>query len=105
MNMYRQGDVFILAYEGEVPSAATVVDRDQNRIVLAYGEVTGHAHAIHDAGAELLSVPDLDDRFLRIMSGVELRHEEHDTITLPAGTYIVRQQREYSPQEIVRVAD
>ncbi len=106
MKTYRQGDVLILETTA-APTGAVEVPRDKGRIVLAYGEVTGHAHAIHDGSATLLSAPGTDDRFLRIMdaSGVELRHEEHATITLPPGDYIVRTQREYTPQAIVRVAD
>lgn len=104
---YFQGDVAIIPV-ANVPKNAQPVPRDNKRIVLAYGEVTGHAHAILDREAELYSVPDTEDRFLRIMaaSGVELKHEEHATITLPQGNYIVRQQREYVAPEIERrVAD
>jgi hypothetical protein len=93
-----------------IPAAAkTEVPRDNGRIVLAYGEVTGHAHAIHDSGAVLLAAPDTEDRFLRIMdaSGVSLTHEEHATIALPPGDYIVRRQREYTSADMepIRVAD
>lgn len=108
MTLYRQGDVLIVATKS-IPAAAKPVDRDNGSIVLAYGEVTGHAHAIADEGAVLLAASDTEDRFLRIMatSGVELKHEEHATITLPAGDYIVRRQREYTSADMapIRVAD
>ena len=106
MTIYRQGDVLIVAADS-IPAAATEVDRDKGRIVLAYGEVTGHAHAIHDSGALLLAAPGTEDRFLRIMAAVELQHEEHATITLPPGDYIVRIQREYTSADMapIRVAD
>lgn len=108
MNIYRQGDVMIVA-ASSIPAAAKPVDRDNGRIVLAYGEVTGHAHAIADQRAVLLATPDTEDRFLRIMgaSGVDLEHEEHATITLPPGDYIVRRQREYTAADMapIRVAD
>lgn len=99
---YRQGDVGLVRVQ-HVPADVTPVPRDAGRIVLAYGEVTGHAHAIVDEAAELV-VTDTNERFLRIMngSGVELRHEEHATITLPPGNYRVVQQREYLAPEIVR---
>jgi hypothetical protein len=106
MLMFRQGDVLVFSVE-VIPESVTPVARDAGRIVLAYGEVTGHAHAIMDRDAELLAASTTDDRFLRIMSAVELRHEEHATITLPPGNYIVRRQREYSAKDMapVRVAD
>src|SRR3990167_910501 len=43
----RQGDVY-LAVVDELPKGATKVVLPKGRIVLAYGEVTGHAHAIYE---------------------------------------------------------
>ncbi len=109
MTIYRQGDVLLVAINSIPANARTEVARDNGRIVLAYGEVTGHAHAIHDTEAVLLAAPDTEDRFLRIMdaSGVELTHEEHATIALPPGDYLVRRQREYTSADMapIRVAD
>jgi hypothetical protein len=91
--IYRQGDVLLRAVES-IPEAATPVDRDAGRIVLAYGEVTGHAHAIAapEAEATLLSVSD-NERFLRLVADVDVVHEEHATVHLPAGNYAVIRQR------------
>jgi hypothetical protein len=102
----RQGDVFVF----EAPPSAkplAPIARDNGRIVLAYGEVTGHAHAIHDRDAELFALANTDDRFLRIMSQSYITHEEHSTISLPPGDYIVRRQREYTSadQAPLQVAD
>ena len=44
---YRQGDVLILRVNS-VPDGLKVEPRDNGRVILAYGEVTGHAHAIAD---------------------------------------------------------
>jgi len=103
---YRQGDVWIESVNA-VPYGAAEVVPDRGRVVLAYGEVTGHAHAIvATPSLRLLAVPGLDDRFLEIGGdGAELRHEEHATIPLPPGLYCVRHQREYNPEAIRRVAD
>ena len=96
---YRQGDVLLIAVDA-IPGRAVPVPRDQGEIVLAYGEVTGHRHAITEPRAELLALPDqeIEHRFLRIV-GVQARllHEEHDTITVPPGSYQVVRQREYVP--------
>jgi hypothetical protein len=91
---YRQGDVLLI---GEAAAKGEQVSRDDGRIVLAYGEVTGHAHAIVSEDAELLQ--DLESRFLRVLAegGVDLIHEEHATITIPQGDYRVVIQREYTP--------
>ena len=44
-------------------------------------------------------------RILVARAPVVLRHEEHAEIHLPAGTYRVTRQREYSPGELSLVAD
>jgi hypothetical protein len=107
--MFRQGDVLLIPTES-IPDDAQLVARDNERIVLAYGEATGHAHAILEQEAKLFALTDseVDDRFLHITSsiGADLVHEEHSTIHLPRGDYIVRRQREYEPQAAPRtVAD
>ncbi len=102
--MFRQGDVLLIPTPHRRSRTAKPVARDAGRIVLAYGEVTGHAHAIGDALAELFE--ERDGRlYLRATSVVTLRHEEHDAITIPRGTYRVVRQREYSPEAIRQVAD
>lgn len=94
---YRQGDVFLESFDGEVKSLPhKVVPRDGGRVVLAYGEATGHAHAVEEAEAELIEL-ESGERFLVTPRGISLRHEEHDTIHLPPGTYRVVRQREYVP--------
>ena len=101
--MYRQGDVFLQRVEKSVRGLAEV-PRENGAIVLAHGELTGHAHAIHAKNARLLT--DGADRFLRVVRRtVALTHEEHAPITLPPGVYRVVRQREYHPQEIRTVAD
>jgi hypothetical protein len=105
MTQYRQGDVFIESATG-IPKGARPVARVQGRIILAEGEVTGHTHAVLDREAELHSVSDQVDFWLRVgTGGAQVVHEEHGVITLPPGDYRVRRQREYAPGEIRRVAD
>ena len=114
MEQIAQGDVFIRRID-ELPDDLVAVRRDNGRIVLAYGEVTGHAHAIVSADAELLVAPSrspedevLNVRFLRVMaaSGVDVQHEEHAAVHLAPGLYEIRQQREWTDaEEPLRVAD
>ena len=103
---YRQGDVLITRVRA-IPKGADPKARDAGRVVLAHGEVTGHAHAIMDTAATLFSL--LDDQreelFLEVDGTVTLRHEEHAPVEIPAGKYRVTHQREYTPAEIRRVAD
>jgi hypothetical protein len=100
---FRQGDVLLVALdEAAVPDNLERVPHAPGRIVLAEGEVTGHAHAVHAPGAQLLHRHGAEDeRLLRLAEPADLVHEEHATIPLPAGTYRIVIQREYVPAEIV----
>lgn len=59
LNQFRQGDVLLqrVGDVGELPEGLVPVARDRGRVVLAYGEVTGHAHALLDPNAELVERP------------------------------------------------
>lgn len=99
--MVRQGDVLLVETEAAIPKTATEVKRDGGQVVLAYGEVTGHSHAIADEAAVLFALAD-GSRMLRATKRVVLRHEEHAKIELPAANYRVVIQREYVPNELPR---
>lgn len=101
---FRQGDVLLSQVE-EIPTDVREVVRDSGRIILAYGEVTGHAHAISapDSEATLLSTGE-NERFLRLVAEVALEHEEHTTLSIPAGMYRVVQQREWADADDGHVA-
>lgn len=102
---YRQGDVLLKRVDHDIPTDAKPVDwSHENRVVLAYGEVTGHAHAIGLTFASMFSTA-AGKRFLNVKEGAELTHEEHATITPQPGIYEVIQQREYTPEAIRNVAD
>ena len=104
MFMIRQGDVLVCEIK-EIPTAAKMVAQDAGRVILAYGEVTGHAHAIHNR-ATMFRADEGLGTFLQVEAGgADLVHEEHATIALPAGTYQVVIQREYSPEAIRNVQD
>jgi hypothetical protein len=118
----RQGDVALLPVAA-MPADCIEMPLDKGRIVLAYGEVTGHAHAIADhdqaahiaaaaaeiadaaiARARLWRAPN-GERYLEVREPVTLRHEEHTAHTIPPGIYKLPQQVEYTPAQLRRVAD
>ena len=77
-------------------------------VVLADGEMTGHAHRII-ANAVSGSV-DVDGQlYVEVHAEkAEVVHPEHDTLTLPPGAYCVVRQREYeagSPRRERRIRD
>lgn len=104
---FRQGDVGITRLAA-LPANVVPVE-NTGRIVLAYGEVTGHAHALAVNEAQEFTFAEAGGvvrRFLQVFDkGATVRHEEHADIPLPVGFYEVLQQKEYHPSEIRRVAD
>jgi hypothetical protein len=103
--IYRQGDVLIVSVK-EFPANLDPVERENGRVVLAHGEVTGHAHAIEGEGAALFRAPKLMAVFITITGGpAALEHQEHDPMVIPPGVYRVIRQRKYAPEEIRNVAD
>jgi hypothetical protein len=104
--MYRQGDVLIVPVE-RIPDGVETIACNDSRVVLAHGEATGHAHAIRDDRAALFRDRRLATVFLSVCGDapVALEHDEHATIALPPGAYLVVRQREYHPQADRHVAD
>jgi len=121
----RQGDILIVMVR-ELPVGATPRQRTGRGVVLAEGEVTGHAHYItgkrvmhYDApnaaaaARQLLADVGLTVEFesatraafLDVEEAATVCHEEHGAIVLPPGKYVVVTQREYTPERIVNVGD
>ncbi|MET7638573.1 hypothetical protein [Streptomyces sp. NPDC005438] len=108
--MYRQGDVLVVPLaEDDVPSHAEEAPgqpRDaRGRMVLALGEVTGHAHAVVGAGRLIRDSGPFGAALLHLPTGGRLVHEEHAAIPLPRGWFRVIRQREYVPGSVRVVAD
>ena len=103
---YRQGDVLLCA-RAEIPVTATPVSGDDDRVIVAFGELTGHAHAFAAHHARLFRDEPSGRSFVAIAKGgAALLHEEHDPIHVPEGRYELIRQREYATQQQPRyVAD
>ena len=98
-NTNKAGDNYpIVNYTGQTNTKA----------VFAFGEVTGHTHRVEmsdmlkDAGVSLhmdynrKAGVDVPNAFEIHNESVELQHEEHDTVTLPPGNYVVKIVREFN---------
>lgn len=90
----RQGDVLLLPVDVAPPDGIEAL----SQIVLAEGEVTGHAHRLSGA---VLEWQDGVNRYVRAVSDgpATLGHEDHDptpaAVVWPGQTYRVVQQREW----------
>ena len=76
------------------------------RIVLAEGEVTGHAHVITDVKNVNFYEND-GKKYIDVLAPANLTHEEHNTLVIPVGYYEIDQVKEYDPfeEEIRKVRD
>lgn len=81
----RQGDV-MLRKVAAMTSGAVEQKPTARGVVLAEGEVTGHAHRIFK-GAVMFMDTGSGRSFVQIKEPAELTHEEHDTIPLAPGIY------------------
>lgn len=107
----RQGDVLLIKVAA-LPKKVREKARDAHgRLVLEYGEVTGHAHAVLEPNAKLYDVLDEAERIVGQALVVEegspaiLVHEEHDSHVLEPGVYRRFYQVEYDGEEERRVTD
>lgn len=101
---YRQGDVGLRLLSSKPTGTAKPIARENGRIILAHGEVTGHAHGIDSPDCAMEEIAGLT--VLEVNAAMAaLTHEEHGTIEIPQGVYEVVIQKEYSPEAIRNVAD
>lgn len=99
MQPIRQGDVILVPAQ---PIATP--NKRLSHLTLAEGEVTGHKHQISNGAAELYEQDGI--LYLQVLSSTAtLSHEEHQSIAILQGTWLIRIQREYEPQGWRYVAD
>ena len=106
---YRQGDVALVFCQIDIlPAGAKEIKPEARGIVLAHGEVTGHAHRIDVPKKERHKVRYWDagaERYLQVLEQVTLKHEEHGAVILDKGIYRQAFQVEDFGIEVRRVAD
>ncbi len=104
MTVLRQGDVALIRV-GSLPVGCSEVLPDHGRIILAFGERTGHSHAVYGVTQEAPKVRLWSagaERFLQVLARCELVHEEHSAATLEPGTYLLPGQFEHTEEHTVR---
>jgi hypothetical protein len=98
-----QGDINFIKVS-KIPDGAKTVKKTERGYVLAEGEATGHAHTIKD-DVELYEVNGV--LYMRNSKSVDVRHEEHHTVTVEPGEWKIGITREYDylKDEERKVAD
>lgn len=104
MKIYRHGDVLIKPID-KLPSNLT--KKKDN--ILAYGEATGHNHQLVELELGSLEVYQSKEGkiYFRADKPVQLQHQEHKTITIDPGSFIIDIERERDPftENINKVID
>lgn len=103
---WRHGDLSFHLIEN---NESGEILKHNGSFTLALGETTFHKHVI--------TVPNIDDMIvqrtadggliLTLKADGQISHEEHKTITIPKGTYRMKNEREYNYYELAsqRVID
>lgn len=96
----RQGDILFIRVD------ALPADLQKSKdLIVAHGEVTGHAHRVKMAAGVSLLEDAAGSKFVEAETGWEITHDEHGPIQFEAGKWETRRQREYSPEAIRKVID
>jgi hypothetical protein len=107
MGVIRQGDVLLVRVKA-IPKDAVAQEIKGNKVILALGEATGHHHRFEfmDKSHNVKLYQTVGGaRYLDVSAPSDLLHEEHSTAKVPAGKWLLPSQVEYTPKELVRVAD
>jgi len=102
MNIYRHGDLLIR----QVDSLPKVKSLKTN--ILAEGEFTGHKHALLTMEREPIDIlSDGNMAYISIKDKAMITHQEHRTIEIEPGDYVIVHEREFDPfsEKIRQVRD
>lgn len=95
MEHIRHGDVLLTKVE-ELPQGQVIKHSGQH--VLAWGEVTGHAHRLTVKDRKDLKVVVKDGiTYMSLTVSAPLTHEEHKRLEVPSGVWKMTFEREYDP--------
>ncbi len=104
--LIRQGDVLVMPCKA-IPASAVQVEDEGGRLILAYGESTGHSHSIALHPRIAMFRDDASGGRLYIKNDVPaaLTHQEHSTLEIAPGMHEIRVQRTMKSGAARRVAD
>ena len=109
MKSFRQGDVAGIQIDKLPSGCVEVPPTKEGKIILAWGEKTLHHHRVEGVTQEAPKVRLWSagaERFLQVLARSELSHEEHSTVVLEPGIYLLPGQYEMNCEhEVRRVAD
>ena len=93
MKLYRHGDCFLKEVD-TIPAKVKKI----GGTTIAKGEITGHHHTFRGNQVQILETPE-QQKYIDVNQDSALEHQEHDTITVKKGKYILLMEREINPIE------
>ena len=98
----NQGDVLLVPVSPKSVPEGKPIPTENGRVILAHGEVTGHAHAFTNPQDLNFIINEQGLRFLQVKAKSTLKHEEHFHLDVEPGWYEVITPVEYQPNELPR---
>lgn len=96
LRQIRQGDIYLEAVDVKPPAGAAVC----NYVILAEGEITGHAHVVE--APTIVEWSAAEQRYIRVLGDQPgtISHADHDPmptpVLMPEQTYRVVRQRVFN---------
>ena len=87
--LYRHGDLLIRQVK-KIPESTTRVSTN----IIAHGE-NGNTHQLHGSH-QVFETPD-KQMYFQANQEISLEHQEHDTLKISKGNYVIIHEREHNP--------
>ena len=102
LNIFRHGDLLFKPID-ELPAKSTM--KKQKDRILALGEATGHKHVLV-GNAQIYNKLDgqgQETKYLELNEDCVVNHQEHNTLKISKGNYVIQMEREYDPFKDIQV--
>lgn len=112
LDQQRQGECLFIQVDKfeDADSDYKKVKAEKGQLIVAHSE-TGHHHVIDASRQADLLISKTNQFIGRLVCGedVQVKHlrsfDTHKTLNLPAGNYVLRYRREYTPEGLRKVQD
>ena len=100
--LYRHGDLLIKQID-HIPLSAKPLSTS----IIAEGEVTGHNHKLYGSHQVYGTSPKhpriIEPTYFQAKEEISLKHQEHATLKIKKGNYVIIHEREYNPFKDISV--
>ena len=94
--LYRHGDLLIKQID-HIP----LIAKPLSTSIIAEGEITGHNHKLYGShqvyGTNPKNPRIIEPTYFQAKEEISLKHQEHATLKIKKGNYVIMHEREYNP--------